>query len=78
MPDPKTAISTKLEAATSAITEINHRGLVDLRTALWDLNQSDAALAIDDARNHLAEALHALHRAATHHQEAGSGGASTK
>ena len=71
-------ITAKLEAASAAIAEINHHGLVDLRIALWDLNQPEAALAVDDARNKLALALHDLHRATVHHQEAERGGASTK
>ncbi len=70
MTDPKITITVKLEAASSAIAEINHNELVDLRIALWNLNQPEAALAIDEARNKLAQALHDLHRAAIHHQEA--------
>lgn len=74
---PQMTITAKFEAASSAIAEINHHGLVDLRIALWDLNLPDAALAVDEARNKLALALHDLHRAAIHHQEAERGGASS-
>ena len=70
-------ITAKFEAVSSAIAEINHHGLVDLRIALWDLNQPEAALAVDDARNKLSLALHDLQRAANHHQEAGRGEASS-
>ena len=68
-------ITTKIEAVSAAIAEINHHGLVDLRIALWDLNQPEAALAVDDARNKLVLALQDLHRAAARHQEAEGGGA---
>lgn len=63
-------IATKLEAAKAGIAAINHNDLAELRSALWDLDQPDAALAIDDARNHIALALHDLQRAVIQHQEA--------
>lgn len=70
-------IATKLEAAKAGIAAINHNDLADLRNALWNLGQPDAALAVDDARNHVDQALHALQRAAIHHQEAERVGASS-
>jgi hypothetical protein len=65
-------IATKLEAAKAGIAAINHNDLAELRSALWGLDQRDAALAVDDARNHIALALHDLQRAAILHQEADS------
>jgi hypothetical protein len=65
-------IATKLEAAKAGIAAINHHDLAELRSALWGLDQRDAALAIDGARNHVALALHDLQRAVILHQEANS------
>lgn len=49
------------------MNEVNN-ALLEHRGELWSAGKYDAALAVDDARNKIAMAMHDLRRAETHAQ----------
>lgn len=63
-----------LAAVRAQLTAITNGVLIDERAALWAAQNGDAALAVDDARNSIARALHDLRRAETRIAEAAARG----